>query len=220
MAKHADNPYDRVQATGTRSASIIDLVAVGFARSLPDAQKGEPVAREVLKRHDRLAGLADLGIQDMSDLTGLDRFEIIRVKALIELGRRTAQANRGEVIGIELPEDVFHRLDYLREEKREHFVVITLDSKNQIQRIAPVHIGTVNMTIVGAREVFREAIRDGASSIIVAHNHPSGDPTPSPEDIEVTGKLVEVGKLLDIPVIDHIIIGFDRFTSFAKKGLI
>lgn len=220
MAKQGDNPVERLKYGGIGAASMIDLLAVGFSRTEKDAKDGEPMARKILKRYDKLSALADTGFQDLAELTGFDPFEIIRAKALIEVGRRTGSAGRGEMVQIDIAEDVAKRLDHLRLEKREHFVVVILDSKSQIQRIAPIHIGTVNMSIVGGREVFREAIRDGASSIIVAHNHPSGDPTPSPEDIEVTDKLVEIGKMLDIPVLDHIIIGYDNFTSFERKGLL
>jgi len=124
------------------------------------------------------------------------------------------------VTQIDSPEDVFVLLDHLRHEKREHFVAILMDSKNGVQRVAPIHIGTLTMSLVGPREVYREAIKEGASSIIVAHNHPSGDPTPSPEDVQVTKKLIEVGEMLDIPVLDHVIIGYRNFVSMKEKRLI
>ena len=111
-------------------------------------------------------------------------------------------------------------MDHLRYEKREHFVVILLDAKNNIIRIAPVHVGTLTASVVGAREVFREAVRDGAAAIILVHNHPSGDPTPSPEDHEVTDHLVQVGDMLDIPVVDHVVIGERSYRSFAQLGMI
>lgn len=220
MGKQGDNPVERLKYGGVGTVSVIDLLAVGFSRSEKDARLAEPMARDILKRYERLAGLADMSLSELVQMTGYDQFEVMRATALIEIGRRAGSASRGDMPQIDIAEDVVKRLDHLRLEKREHFVVVILDSKSQIQRIAPVHIGTVNMSIVGAREVFREAIRDGASSIIVAHNHPSGDPTPSPEDIEVTDKLVEIGKMLDIPVLDHIIIGYDKFISFERKGLI
>src|SRR5262249_42746108 len=109
--------------------------------------------------------------------------------------------------------------DFLTVEKREHFYAILLDSANHVMRKALIHIGTLTMSIVGPREIFREAVREGASSIIVAHNHPSGDPTPSPEDIESTKQLVQVGKLLDIPVLDHVIIGHEGYRSLSEMGL-
>lgn len=202
------------------AASVIDLLCVGFSRTEKDARQAELMARDILKRYDKLTGLAEMSSSELVQMTGYDQFEVMRATALVEIGRRAGVASRGDMPMIDIADDVAKRLDHLRLEKREHFVVVILDSKNQIQRIAIVHIGTVNMSIVGAREVFREAIRDGASSIIVAHNHPSGDPTPSPEDIEVTDKLVEIGKMLDIPVLDHIIIGYDKFISFERERLL
>lgn len=214
------DPVERVKYGGVGAASMIDLLAVAFSRCENDAKDAEPTARQILQRYDKLTALADAGAQDLGEITGFDPFEVLRAKSLIEIGRRVGSAGRGELDEIDVPEDVYRRLSHLRTEKREHFVVVLLDSKGQIQRIAPVHIGTVNMSLVGGREVFREAVRDGAASIIVAHNHPSGDPTPSPEDIDVTKKLAEIGRLLDIPLLDHIIIGYNRFTSMERKGLI
>lgn len=220
MAKQADNPLERLRHDGVGAASVIDLLCVGFSRTEKDARQAELMARDILKRYDKLTGLAEMSSSELVQMTGYDQFEVMRATALVEIGRRAGVASRGDMPMIDIADDVAKRLDHLRLEKREHFVVVILDSKNQIQRIAIVHIGTVNMSIVGAREVFREAIRDGASSIIVAHNHPSGDPTPSPEDIEVTDKLVEIGKMLDIPVLDHIIIGYDKFISFERERLL
>jgi DNA repair protein RadC len=128
-------------------------------------------------------------------------------------------AGKGEVEVIEDPSDVACILDFLVNEKREHFYAVLLNSANEVMRKALIHIGTLTMSIVGPREIFREAIREGASTMIVAHNHPSGDPTPSPEDIEVTKQLVQAGKLLDIPVLDHVIIGRGAYRSLSEMGL-
>lgn len=109
---------------------------------------------------------------------------------------------------------------YLEREVQEHFVVMCMDSRNRAVGIATVHIGTLNMSPVGLRDLFRYAIAMNAASIIVAHNHPSGDPTPSPEDVAVTRSIVKAGKLLDIPCQDHIITGEDgQFVSLYRKGL-
>jgi len=178
------------------------------------------VGRSFLRRAGGIRGIGEASIADLSEATGLDEFEVLRIQALLELGRRTQSAGKGEIRSIDSPDDAMELLDWMRFEKREHFVAILLDAKNQIMRVAPIHIGTLTMSVVGAREVFREAIRDAASSIIVAHNHPSGDPTPSPEDIEITGKLVEVGEILDIPVLDHVIIGERRAVSLRQGGYV
>jgi DNA repair protein RadC len=108
----------------------------------------------------------------------------------------------------------------LRDEKREHFIVVLLDAKNKVIRHVTVHIGTLTSSIVGPREVFREAIREGASGIILAHNHPSGDPEPSIEDVSITRKLAEIGHVLDIPVLDHVILGEFKVVSLRQEGVI
>ena len=220
MPHHGENPVDRVSASGPAAASVIDLLAIAFTRSSDDANSGEDVAREILRKYERAQGLNEASVSDLMELAGLDRFEAIQRLALMELGRRTSITRRGDVTEISLPEQVFKRLRHLQNERKEHFIVVTLDAKCHILRTATVHVGTVNMSVVGAREIFREAVRDGACSIIVAHNHPSGDPTPSPEDIDVTKRLVEAGKLMDIPVLDHVIIGYEDHFSFSRKGMI
>lgn len=209
----------RVRAAGVRSSSITDLVSVAFSRSEDDAALAEAVARRVLARFGGIQRLVDISVEDLRDTSGIEGYEALRCQALIEIGRRAGNAGKGPRDVIESPEEAFAYVEHLRLEKREHFAVLMLDAKNQITRAADIHIGTLTQSLVGPREVFREAIRDGASSVIVAHNHPSGDPTPSPEDIEVTQKLVDIGSMLDIPVLDHIIVGERRFTSFAQKRI-
>lgn len=164
--------------------------------------------------------VADLSSVELRDRFGLDAFECERALALIELGRRAALANKGVPSAIGVPEDVYAELSHLIGEKREHFVILLLDAKNVVYRSQTVHIGTLHSTVVGPREVFRVAVREGASSIIVAHNHPSGDPEPSPEDLAITKRLVRIGEELDVRVLDHVIIGDPDFVSFRRRGLI
>lgn len=215
-----DRVCERVRAYGVKTASPIDLFAIGFSRRSEDADISEGMAREILKRLGSIGRVADTSFEDLKDDTGLEEFEALRCLALIELGRRAGRAEKGTRTEIEVPEDVYNALEYLRYEKKEHFVSLMLDTKNVVISTQTIHIGTVNMSVVGPREVFRTAIREGASSVIVAHNHPSGDPSPSPEDHEVTKRLVEVGKLLDIPVLDHVIIGDPGVVSFSRRGWI
>jgi DNA repair protein RadC len=208
----------RVSSLGVRAASVLDLLAVGLSRRPEDADAAEGTSRRLLTRFGSLHGLAGAAADDLTQECGLEPYEVLRVQALLELGRRIRNAGKGDPDQIDSPEDVMRLLDDLRFEKREHFVALLLDAKGALIRRATVHVGTLTMSVVGAREVFREAIRDGASAIVVAHNHPSGDPTPSPEDIEVTHRLVEVGKMLDIPLLDHIVVGERRWVSLREKG--
>jgi DNA repair protein RadC len=220
VADYSDNLVERVRITGVRGASPAHLLAIGFSRRLEDANEAEPMGQEMLRRLGKIHRITGLSFADIQASTGMEDFEALRCLALIELGRLSGRAEKGRDPEIEAPEDIYELLEHLKYEKQEHFVVISLDAKNRVISMSTVHIGTLTMSIVGPREVFRCAVREGASSIIVAHNHPSGDPTPSPEDREVTRRLVEVGKSLDIAVADHIIIGDPSCVSFLRRGLL
>lgn len=220
MAGSEQAVLKRVTDSGVRAASIVDLVTVAFSRREADVDSGETMSRRMLTRFGSIRGLLGASSSDLAAATGLDPYEVLRAQALLEIGRRCQNAGRGPITTIENAEDARDLLSWLADEKREHFVAILLDAKNQIMRIATIHIGTLTMSVVGAREVFREAIRDGASAVIVAHNHPSGDPTPSTEDIAITKQLVEVGRMLDIPVLDHFIIGERRAYSLREGGYV
>lgn len=219
MAQDAQNALQRVRALGPRSAAAMDLLAMLFARTEADALQAEAAAREYLARMGNLSKLRDMGLDTLHAAAGLNGYEALRLLAAFELGRRVGNSGTGPTDTVSSPEAVYYLLEHLRHEKREHFVAVLLDSKHHVQRVATIHVGTLTSSVVGPREVFREAIRDAASSIVLAHNHPSGDPTPSPEDISCTKQLVQVGHMLDIPVLDHIIIGDRRYLSFVEEKL-
>lgn len=208
---------ERVRAAGCVAATTVDLLAVAFARR--EADVSLELGRELAQRYEPLARLAEAGVAEVREITGLEGFETLRNQALMELGRRSAVAARGDRVSISTPEEIVDRLAYLRREKQEHFVAVLLDAKNNILKVSTIHKGTLTMSVVGPREVFREAVREGASSLVVAHNHPSGDPTPSPEDLEVTARLVDIGQALDIPVHDHVIVGDPGWVSLRQRGL-
>lgn len=213
------NPYDRVKHSGCSAASPIDLLAVALARRESDVS--ESSAREMIQKLGRIQALLEISPDQIREWAGLDDFELIRFQASIELGRRAGGAGKGMLLEVACPEDISDAFDYLRLEKREHVCLVLLDSANQVMRMVTIHIGTLDRSLVGMREVFREAIREGASSLILVHNHPSGDPSPSPADIAVTDQIVKIGQLLEIPLRDHIILG-DRgkFVSLMQRGLI
>ncbi|MEA2552589.1 MAG: repair protein RadC [Fimbriimonadaceae bacterium] len=219
MAQQKESLVGRVRHLGIHSVSLVDLCAIGFSRREEDANTGHEMGQRIAKRLESIMAASHLPYEVIQDTSGLQDFEALRCLTLIEIGRRSALAGKGDVEEIEGPGDVLIILDHLMHEKREHFYAILLDSASHVMRKALIHIGTLTMSIVGPREVYREAVRDGASSIIVAHNHPSGDPTPSPEDIEITKHLVQAGKLMDIPVLDHVIIGHRDYRSLNEMGL-
>lgn len=143
-----------------------------------------------------------------------------KLEAAAELFRRIAIEKANPITVIHGPEDAAHALfPRVRFEKKEHFILMCLNTKNHVIGISDISIGSLSASVVHPREVFKEALARSAAAIIVAHNHPSGDPSPSREDIGVTQRLVKAGKILDIPILDHIILGDGRFTSFKEKGL-
>ena len=217
MGVTTDTAADRVQRTGVKSATSIDLLAIVLARNEDDVVACEADAQKLLKRL-KPERLADLAPADLRDSSGLERFEVVQRQAAFEIGRRSSEAGRGERPDLSDAQSVVDLFEWLKDEPQERFCAAFLDSKNRVISTRTIHIGTVNSSMVGPREVFREAIRENAASLIVVHNHPSGDTEPSPEDITVTKKLVEVGKLLDILLLDHIIIGSDGYTSLSELG--
>lgn len=213
-----DSLVERARRAGLGAASPIDLLAIGFSRREEDASRAEDMGRDLLRRLERIERVGELAPDTIREVTGLDGFEIIRCQALIELGRRAGSARKGVDLSGSSASEIAERLTHLRREKKEHFCAVLLDAKNQIIRIATIHIGTLTYSVVGPREVFGEALREGASAIVIVHNHPSGDPTPSPEDLDVTDRLLKIGEMLDIPVLDHVIIGAHGYVSLRERG--
>lgn len=211
----------RLRSLGFGGALPTELLAYAVSKDDSEVDRWVPVARELMLANRKLRKFADLSLEELKTRFDLDEPEARRLYAMFTLGKKVGIAGKGEaeVETIDGPEDVALLLDDLRLEKQEHLVAIYLDAKNVILRVATIHIGTANASIVGLREIFREAVREGAVGLIVAHNHPSGDPEPSVEDIEITGKIVAAGKLLEIPVLDHVIIGERRWVSLKRQRL-
>jgi len=190
-----------VLRTGTRQESVLKL------------------AQRVLSHYGSLRMLKEATLEELTQINGIGEAKAIQLLSSIELGRRIVSSTQEERYVIRTPEDgANYVMDELRFLRQEHFVCLYLNTKNQVIHKQTVFIGSLNSSIVHPREVFREALRRSAASIICFHNHPSGDPTPSREDIEVTKRLSECGKLLGIQVLDHIIIGDKRYVSLKEKG--
>lgn len=221
MAIEAQGTVERVQHLRVRSANTVELLAIMLAREERDVAACEPAAKRLAERY-KGSRILDLGLHDLKDAGGLEPFEVLQRLAAMELGRRAQEAGRGERVPLNGQEAAYdHFYPLIGGEKQEVFCAAYLDSKNFVITTERIHIGTVNMSVVGPREVLRPAVRENAAAMIVAHNHPSGDPSPSPEDIAVTRRLKEVSKMLDINLLDHIIIGDrDRYYSFCKEGML
>ncbi len=214
-----EGPFERLQRFGLRGLSVNDLLSVVGAADSESMCNLLPLATRLLASRG-INSLGDLSHADLAELGVNDEILSQRILAAMELGRRAGLSNKGEKKTITKAKDVVEVFGYLADESQEHFCALFLNTKNGIIGLRTIHVGTVSMSVVGAREVFREAVRMGASSIIVVHNHPSGDPEPSPEDITATQTLKEAGAILDVPVLDHIIIGHNRYVSFKEKRLI
>jgi DNA repair protein RadC len=180
-----------------------------------------PMAERIIQAERDTKSLLNLSANELSQKFNVDGNMLRRLLAMFSLGVQvgTKVIEGSEVRTIEGAEDVFTHLSWMQYEEQEHFVVIYLNSASDIIKTTTIHIGTSDSSMVGIKEVFREAVREGAVAIIVAHNHPSGDPEPSTEDIEITGRLIEAGQLLDIEVCDHVIIGMNRWTSLSRLDL-
>lgn len=175
-----------------------------------------------------IENLADIPLEEMAKMTveeicqfeGLGPTRALRLLLAIELGRRCLRERQASITEVRTPEDVVKLLDDMRFMEQEHFRIIVLNNKSKLIKISEISIGTINYTIVHPREIFKNAIRCNACAIILAHNHPSGDPTPSREDIAITKRLKEAGELIGIDVLDHIIISNPRWVSLNQQGLI
>ena len=209
-----EQPIARIEHFGPGALSAPELltIVIGFD-NLEDANS-------LLSGNGGLAGLARLPWSELIAIKGIGPGRAARIKAMFELGRRNLVASPVEKPTVKSPADVAALLmPEMGVLDQEHLVVITLSTKNQVLRIDHVYIGSLNTISVRPGELFREAIRLNAAAIIVAHNHPSNDPTPSAEDVHVTRQIVDAGKLLSIDVLDHMVICQARWVSLKERGL-
>ncbi|MBA2727885.1 MAG: DNA repair protein RadC [Parachlamydiaceae bacterium] len=213
-----DRPRERLQRFGPEAMSTAELVAV----LLGSGTKGNPVlqlAHELIVRFGNLKGLSEATVAELCQIKGLGQAKAIQLKAAFSLGVRLAKQPLGCRYRIENPMHAYNLVkDELSTEKREVFMTILLDTKGYVINHEVIAIGTLSQTLVHPREVFYPAIRHKAASLILVHNHPSGDPTPSKEDYEVTTKLSQAGAMISIPIHDHIILGQNQYISLRQKG--
>jgi DNA repair protein RadC len=214
-----ERPRERLQNYGAGALSTAELLAI-ILRTGIGGQNVLSLATSLLARHEGLSGLARANVEELRRERGLGLAKACQLKAALELGRRMLIASPEDRPQVHSPADaanlVLLEMAFL---EQENLRVILLDTKNTVLGINTIYVGNVNTALVRIAEVFREAVRANAPQIIVVHNHPSGDPTPSPEDVQVTEQIVSAGKLLDIEVLDHLIIGRQRYVSLKERGL-
>ncbi|MEK5103697.1 DNA repair protein RadC [Cytobacillus sp. FSL M8-0252] len=215
-----EKPRERLMQSGPESLSNHELIAI----LLRTGTKNESVlqlSNRLLTKFDGLRLLKDASLSEITEVKGIGQAKAIQIKAAVEIGRRMANLTFDERYSIRSPEDAANYvMNEMRFLSQEHFVCLYLNTKNQVLSKQTIFIGSLNASIVHPREVYKEAFRQSAASIICLHNHPSGDPTPSREDIDVTKRLTECGKIIGIDILDHIIIGEKKFVSLKEKGYI
>lgn len=215
-----ERPRERLREYGPRYLSNTELIAILLRTGL----QGENVislASRLLSTFDGLAGLGRSSFAELCAQRGLSEAKACQLLAALELGRRLVSLAPQERAAIRSPQDVANLvMAEMSGLDQEHLRVLMLNTRNEVLGIQEIYVGNVNSSMVRPAEVFRPAVRDNAPSIIVVHNHPSGDPTPSPEDVSITQELVAAGKLLSIELLDHLVIGSgSRFVSLNERRL-
>ncbi|MEE9400500.1 MAG: DNA repair protein RadC [Dehalococcoidia bacterium] len=214
-----ERPRERLKKYGAASLSNAELLAI-ILRTGAASESVLNLSAKLLARFGGLSGLAKAGFGELCMERGLAEAKAAQLKAALELGRRLLSTQPEERLAVRSPQDVANLLQAeMSLLEQEELRLVLLNTKNQVLAICQVYKGSVNTSLIRVSELFREAVRENCPALVVVHNHPSGDPTPSPEDIKITEQIVTAGKLLDIEVLDHLIIGHQRYVSLKERGL-
>jgi DNA repair protein RadC len=214
----SERPRERLARLGPKSLSNAELLAI-LLRVGVKGENAVQVAQRLLNTFEGVKGLHSAPFDEICAQHGISTAKTAQIKAALELGNRMEQESV-EQDRIQSPEQAAQLILYeMSALDQEELWVILLDTRNHFLMIETIYRGSLNSSQVRVGELFKSAVRRNAASIIVAHNHPSGDPTPSPDDIAVTRAIVEAGKLLDIEVLDHLVIGNGKFVSLKQRGL-
>jgi DNA repair protein RadC len=215
---HTERPRERLIALGAASLSTAELLAI-ILRTGTTEENVLRLCQRILAQFDGLQGLAQATPAELQQIRGLGEAKVAQLVAVLEIGRRLLAYAPAERAIINSASDAARLLMDMGQLQQEHVRVVLLDMNRRVIATPTVYIGTLNASVLRVSEVFREAVTRNSPAMIVAHNHPSGDPSPSPEDIEITRTLIAAGKLLDIVLIDHVIIGQQEWRSLKDMGL-
>jgi DNA repair protein RadC len=212
-----ERPRERLIKNGASTLSDSELLAI-ILRTGSKQENVINLSQRILKEYN-IKQLSQINLTQLMKVHGIKESKAAQIAACFEIARRLESFNDEDKQKINSPEDVYRRIyPKMREQKKELFIELCLDTKNRVIKEETISVGSLNANIVHPREVFKLALAESAAHIIVAHNHPSGDPTPSREDIEITKKLVDTGTIMGITLLDHVIIGDGRHFSMKEAG--
>ena len=211
-----DRPREKLLKYGTDKLLNQELLAILLGAGIKGVNVVE-LSKNILKVIDKI-GIEKISIENLKNVKGLGEAKSLQIISALEFGRRLLKGKKFELLMS--PRDVWEQMSDLREQKKEHFVVFYLDSRSQIIQREIISMGTLNASLVHPREVFEPAIKHNTAQIIVSHNHPSGNAEVSEDDIEVTKRLVQAGKILGIEILDHVVVAKTNFTSFREQNLL
>ncbi|WP_058485499.1 RadC family protein [Defluviitalea phaphyphila] len=217
-----ERPYEKLEYYGSEVLSDAELLAIIFRTGSKNIRAVELAQKLLaLEKQEGLYGLYQYSIEELMNINGIGKVKALQIKAVLELSKRISKRQGMLKYKINSPKSIASiYMEEMRYLKQEYFKIVILNTKNQIIGDKNITKGSINSSIVHPREIFKYAIKKSATSIIMIHNHPSGDPNPSKEDIQVTKRIVDGGELLGINILDHIIIGDGIYISLKEKGII
>jgi DNA repair protein RadC len=215
----SEQPRERLRDYGAAALSDAELLAILLRVGVAGTNVVQ-LSQQLLVERGGWPGLLRIDYRELCHRHGIGEAKAATLKAALEIGRRLLLTEHEQRFQIKSPTDVASLLMLeMSHLEQEHLRTVLLDTKNRVQTISTVYIGSLNASLIRVGEVFKEAVRRNSAALVVVHNHPSGDPTPSPEDVLVTREIISAGKLLDVDVLDHLVIGHGRFVSMRERGL-
>lgn len=213
-------PRERLFEQGAASLSDAELIAIIIGTGAKE-ETSLQLSQRILQEFENLGKIGRASLEELSKLRGIGRAKAAQLMASIEMGRRLSRVPSETRVSINRPDQLADILmAEMRYLDREHFRAVVLNTKNEILKILDISIGSLNSSIVHPRELYKTVLKHNGAALIVAHNHPSGDPEPSSEDIRLTKRLNEAGRILGIELLDHLILGDGRFVSLKERGII